>query len=172
VPIEDFFHEVAFNEMNAGRGQFVPKEPWRRRFSRLLSPAARRAIAVLVTLAVVGAAGVFRQPLLSFLNSQSAHRPGAADTLTFVNHRSPPDLVAQRLAVACAREEDAAGCQDALKLLLKLTNAAAVAKALAIPEIKALRANDFFHRFAREVESQDDSRAAPAKIVPPPGALP
>lgn len=172
MPIEDFFHEVAFNEMNAGRGQFAPKEPWWRRVSRLLSPAARWTVAGFALLAVAGAAWVYRQPLMAYLHSQPAHRPGAADALTFANHRSPPDQIVRRLAIACAREEDAAGCEDALKTLLKLTDAATVAEALAIPEIKALRANDFFHRFARELETQGDRAAAPAKIVPKAGALP
>lgn len=172
MPIQDFFHEVAFNQMNAGRGQFTPPAPWWQRVWRKLSAAERRVLAVFAVVLVAIAGYVFRQPLAAHLRSQPAHPPGAADTLTFSNHRAPPHEIVHRLAVACAREDDPAGCEDALKTLLKLTDPATVTKALAVPEIKALRANDYFDRFARELETRTAGAPAPARIVPSAGAMP
>jgi len=172
VPIEDFFHEVAFNQMNAGRGQFVPQPPWWRRFSRWLGPAARRTIAVVVALAMMAAAWVYRHSLTTYLRTHPPHRPGAADTLTFAHRRSPPDQVVRRLAIACAREDDPAGCEAALATLLKLTDAATVAETLAFPEIKALRTNEFFHRFACGVEAAKGRAGPSPSITPRPGTLP
>ncbi|MBI5397083.1 MAG: hypothetical protein HZA91_17435 [Verrucomicrobia bacterium] len=154
MPIEDFFHEVAFNQMNAGRGQFAPKVPWWRRGWRLLTPAVRRGLLGFAVLSLGTGAYLYRGQILVYLRSQPAHGPGAADTLTFVTHRSLPHERMSRLAVACAREDNAGECQAALQKLLALTDTATAAKTLQFPEIRALRANEFFNRFALEVESQ------------------
>jgi hypothetical protein len=168
VPIEDFFHEVAFNQMNAGRGQFVPQEPRWRRAWRMLTPAVRRAIVLIAAFALCGAAYVGRRPLNDFLCSQPAHGPGAADALTFTHYRSTEDQRLHRLATACAREDDASGCMDALQQLLKLTDASTVVTALQTPEVRALRVNEFFNRFAIEIEQGKITPAAPPPPPPPP----
>lgn len=166
MPIEDFFHEVAFNQMNAGRGQFAPQEPRWRRAWRMLSPAARRAIGLIIVLALAGAAYIGRRPLIEFLRSHPAHGPGAADVLTFTHHRSTEDQRLHRLAIACAREDDAGGCMDALQQLLKLTDANTVVTSLQTPEVRALRVNEFFNRFALEIEQGQTKPAAPPLAAP------
>jgi hypothetical protein len=168
VPIEDFFHEVAFNQMNAGRGQFVPLEPRWRRAWRLLTPALRRAIVLIVVLALGGTAYVCRRPILDFLRSHPAHGPGAADTLTFVTYRSAEHQRFERLAIACAREDDPRACMDALQHLATLTDAKTVATALQKTEVRALRVNQFFNQFALEIEKRERNSAAPPPAAPSP----
>ncbi len=164
MPIESFFHEVAFNQMNAGRGQFIPKEPWWRRALRLVSPRVRRMVVLCVALASVVAAVVFHTQLSAFLRSQPRHHPGAADTLTQVAHRSSPAEKVYRRAIACAREEDAGSCLDVLQELLTLTDKATVAKCLDIPMVRALRANEFFDKFARDIQAKGGPPAPPDAV--------
>lgn len=157
MPIEDFFHEVAFNQMNAGRGQFAPQPPlWRR-----LTPGVRRALVALLVLGISGVAYVWREPILDFLRTDTAHAPGAADALTFSHHRSTEDQRLRRLAIACAREDDAGACMEALQKLLSLTDTTTVLAALQVPEVRALRRNEFFDRFALDIEQKRSKPPAP-----------
>ena len=167
MSLESFFHEIAMRQASADRDHLRTQPPW---WKRHLSAVSRTTKQILVTTIVVGlgAAGVWlHQPLQDYLGSRPDHPTGAADVLTSVVHRALPLERAHRRVLACAREDDAYGCMEALWTALNL-NASGDSMRIVVSwlrdkEVQALRVNAFFDRYAAGMEEHPDQVHAPTQ---------
>jgi hypothetical protein len=174
MSLESFFHEVALRQASADRDNIKFSPPWWKRWLDALPVAAKRSLVVGAIAAVAAAGWWLRAPLHRYLLSASPHSPGAADVLATVAHRASPAERAFRLALACARENNARACQEALRHALTVVEPPVVVSWLKEKEIHALRVNAFFDRFAVGLENPSHSAppvtapvAASAQVAPP-----
>ena len=164
-PLDSFYHEMAFRNLNAARGQPSVRRMVMRKIRALLTPKVRRVVIAVLGLAVAGVAWNYRTGLRTYLSSSRPHPVGAAETLATVVHRSPPAERLGRLARACALEKDPDQCERALRRLEKLSPSMALA-CCRLPEVQALRENCFFDQFIIALQKRHASTTLSA-VTPP-----
>lgn len=165
MSLESFYHEVALRKATADRDQLKFTPPWWRRCLAALSPTVKR-ILILAGCTALTAAGWNLYPhIAQNVLAISPHPSSAADILATSNHHASPTERAHRLVLACARENDARACQEAIRHALTLANTPVVASWLKEKEVHALRVNAYFDRFAARLEPRFDQKN---QASPPP----
>ena len=159
MSLESFYHEVALRQASADRDHLKTQPPRWSRSLAALSPTMKRLI-VLAAVAALAAAGWWLHPQISeYLLGSPPHPPGAADVLAAVTHHASPAERAHRTVLACAREDDAHACQEALRQALTVARPHVVASWLKEKEVHALRINAYFEQFANSLENLPDRRS-------------
>ena len=156
MSLESFFHEVALRQASADRDNLRFQPSWPARFLAALSPAAKRLITVPAAVIALVVVWWLHPPITQYLLDLSPHPPGAADILATVTHHAPPIERARRLVLACARENNAHDCQEALRRALTVATRPVVASWLKDKEVQALRNNAYFDQFADNLENHPD----------------
>jgi hypothetical protein len=172
MSLESFYHEVALRRASADRDHLISAPVGWRRFTSLL-PTTRRL--VIFTLFVAATALTWWQhPRIGrHLLGSPSHAPGAADVLVSITHHASPAERVHRLALACARENDAHACQEALRQALSIAQHREVVSWLDEKEIRELRVNAYFDQFATRLKTDPNrvmqfSAASTRPPTPPP----
>lgn len=153
MSLESFYHEVALRQASADRNNLKLLPLWQRRLRATLPPAAKWSIAVAVVVALAIAVWLFHSPINRYLLSSSPHPQGAADILAAVVHHAHPIARVHRLVLACARENNAHACMEAIRQALTVVQPQVAATWLKEKEVHALRINAYFEQFANDLEN-------------------
>jgi hypothetical protein len=156
MSLESFYHEVALRQAGADRDHLKPALVGWRRFTTLPSTAKRPVICALFMAAAT--LTWWQHPRIGqHLLGSPSHPPSAADVLAAITRHVSPTERIHRLALACARENDAHACQEALRQALSVAQHREVVSWLDEKEIRALRVNAYFDQFATMLKT-DPSR--------------
>lgn len=152
MSLESFYHEVALRHASADRDHLKSAPVGWRRFTSL--PPTTRRLVIFTLLVAAAALTWWQHPRIGrHLLGSPSHAPGAADVLVAITHHASPAERIHRLALACARENDAHACQEALRQALSIVQHREVVSWLDEKEIRALRVNAYFDEFATRLKT-------------------